>query len=254
VARAHRGLHPRVHHSGSGFRCVQAFGWDRPGGAWIWAVGALVRPADAGVRPPDALVRPADAGVRPPDALVRPADAGVWTADAEVRPPDAGIRPADARVRPADAGVWPVDTRIRSAGLACPPSPVGLGGSLTHWSNRQSQGNNEQSWAPAHPSAGHQSQPESVSGQRSCATRSHRAATPAGSPRFHAVSGAMAQAERIPCANQHCWGVHIVAWRERGVWTVEIFTDRPRRARSWLRQPGVHGEFTNFRRGRKNRL
>ena len=30
-------------------------------------------------------------------------------------------------------------------------------------------------------------------------------------------------------------GVHIVAWRERGVWTVEIFTDRPRHAQQcWL--------------------
>ena len=44
---------------------------------------------------------------------------------------DAGVRTADAGVRTADVGVWPVDTRIRSAGLACPPSPVGLGGSLT---------------------------------------------------------------------------------------------------------------------------
>ena len=125
------------------------------------APDAGVRPPDAGVRPADAGVRPPDAGVRTADAGVRTADAGVRTADAGVRPADAGVRTADAGVRTADAGVWPVDTRIRSAGLACPPSPVGLGGSLTHWSNRQSQGNNEKSWAPAHPSAGHQSQPES---------------------------------------------------------------------------------------------
>ena len=128
----HRGLHPRVHDSGSGFRCVQAFGWDRPGGARIWAVGALVRPADAGVRP---RRRPGTARRRRPGYGPVTPWYGPQTPGYGPQTPGYGpqtpVRPADAGVQPADAGVWPVDTRIRSAGLACPPSPVGLGGSLT---------------------------------------------------------------------------------------------------------------------------
>jgi cutinase len=88
MERTHRGLRPRVHDPGSGFRRCEAAGWDRSDGARVWA-GAGVWPGDVGLRPGILGARSAT-GLRPGHIGARSATG--------VRPGDAGVRSAAARV------------------------------------------------------------------------------------------------------------------------------------------------------------